>query len=199
MGYILGLSALSLLSVAWLPGAIILLIGTLIFLASLDFEFSAVEVLVVSSFVLALPFAAFIAGTFLDRFSLHSAGGNTLSMLATVLAFALMLGSNTSLEYFSLALELMTQTSGLSRLAIFISVTNTAFFCGSLIAFCLMTAQALLELPVAWFSSVSRVRLHGTMTAVRPLIVLLIFTFSFNLVIGLFIAELSPLKIFTGI
>jgi len=198
MGYIAGLLLISTFSLAWVPGAVILLVAAYIFLVSLQIEFSSFKVLVILSFVIAPPIAAYIAGTFLERYCFSARMGNSLAVPASVLALALMLGSDVALEYFAGALELMAQASNASSFPIFLSVCNAAFFCGALIAFCLMMAQVLLELPMAWFNNVSRVHLHGSMAAVRPFLILLVFSLSISLVTGLFVSELNPVNIIRG-
>jgi len=138
----------------------------------------------------AVPAALTIAGLLLDRYC--AGGGSTrgpLPLLGLVLAGLLLFQG----EFLFRAMEIAQRVGdSAALLALVVAAGSAALFVGSVTALSLMSVSAVCEGAVAWVFSAGGRRVHFPWLAARHLLILALLGLTFQLILGLVVAELSP-------
>jgi len=195
IAYVLTVLLLVSLSSGWAVAVMALFFATHIFLTSVFVELTISQYFVLFGFVLAIPGAAYVAAILLEQFASSGLKGRSYHLIAVGCAYLVMFKSSMLFQYFEAAL-LVTYQKSLLQEVYFVSATiNAILFCGGVVAVCIVVLHLLLELPVLWLRGATRLGVEYTFSALRPLSVVVGITLTFNLVLGLFVAELWPTTI----
>ncbi len=149
-------------------------------------------VFISAALVCAVPLSALVSGYLLDSFLLGSVRGRSFRMLALPLAAALFFGSGMFTQYLEAGTDLFLRADSVSSVVFFSSVISSVFFCGGVVAMCLMALCLSVELPLRWLASAGRLHMPIAYEGIRLILVVLAFSAVANLIVGLYERELWP-------
>jgi hypothetical protein len=144
---------------------------------------------------LGAPLAGMLAGMLINRYCFPGAKLRGLVELSTLLAICLVLGTSQVANFLEAAVRVRESGSALADVLLIISAGNYILFGGAATALAVMLPVAVIELCSRWIISVSGSKLEVSFAAIRPLLAVLLITLGFNLVSGMFLAELSPTQL----
>ena len=150
------------------------------------------------SFILAYPLAAYVTGAVLDRLMTESeqgriSHGKSAARFALLFTLALMLQSNVGIGYFCSVAEALVTGSVTDRVGAWLALMNAAVFCGLVSSAALACGILLFEIPFRWTLSASGVGDFSYLASSwRIVVVLILVSLSLQLCIGLFVDELHP-------
>ena len=149
----------------------------------------------VAALVLAVPFAAMLAGLVLDRFCFPVNGVKIFRQAAILLALLMLLSENLLFDYLEAGLRITAEHAWRDAIAFCAACGSAIIFCAGLMSISLMLLAGLVEALMRWFGEASGYSRIVTYSALRPLLVITGASIAINLISGLFVAELSPAAI----
>ena len=176
----------------WFPGMVALAAALYILLEGVFVELTVSRYLLILTFAVAAPAAAYAAGALLDTFAARTVKGNHFRAFAAMAAFCLMLRSERLLEHLEAALTLSAGASVEQAAALGGAVLSAIVFCGGATAFVLIVIHLVCELPMLWIKGAFRAQAMYAFAAMRPLSVIIAVAFFFNLILQRFAYELGP-------
>lgn len=194
---IVWLVALAIISLATGCGAGLIGLGAALyfFLESAAPQFSSLQYAAWLAFLAAAPAAAWLSAFVVERFCFQRLQVRALRQAAVLLCLVYMFGEAGILDYWLAAHGTVAALDWLKYSALLLAVINGTVLCAGIVSFGLIGAVLLLEVPVCWLTRASGTRLWVPFGAVRPLAAVIFACLAFNLIVGLFVAELAPTSI----
>ena len=184
-------------------GAAIAALGLTLYLlgrSALGAGFGPMQELMFLLMVLAVPFAALLAGHLLDRFTWSRQQGRVFSMLGISLSLALAFGTDGALSFLEAALRVAGTGSTGTYAAFLMALGSAAVFCAALSAFTLMFLWLLFESAAHWLMRAFGLQaaLHPSLAGLRPLFILMLICLLVHHLAGLYAVELWPTTLAGG-
>ncbi len=142
--------------------------------------------------VMLVPGSALLAGIILDRCCNLKNSPPLFAHIAFLGSWALAFQSEMALDFMEAAFSIIPAgdiTNGVAWLVLYL---GGLFFCGSVIAFCLVVAIWLVEVPLLWCGKSGSHMTDFSLSAFRPILIVVGVALSFNLIAALFVSELWP-------
>jgi hypothetical protein len=142
--------------------------------------------------IMLVPGSALIVGAILDGYCNTRNTSPLFARIAFFGSWALAFRSELFLDFIESALLLASDNSLLANVGWMVAYLGAVFFCGAVIAFCLVSVSWLVELPLLWLGRARAKAIDLDFVSFRPIFLIGAVALSFNLIAGLFVAELWP-------
>jgi len=144
----------------------------------------------------AMPFAAWFTGVLIERsFGDRAETLKVISIFAPLLTVHIMFTSGAVENAFAALLRTAEAEQVAWRIATLVSIANGSALVASVSAVSVILIVGALECSSRYLFSLSAIRPFIPLEAMRPLVITLVLTMSFQLMMGLWIRELSPLTL----
>ncbi len=178
-----------LLSVSSASLTILAVIALVLYTASyaLGVEPSALKLIVLTSALMLVPAASYLAASLLDRFTFGSQAPPILKPLALVFSLLFVF------QGFMLADLLTAFLSGLTEqsLSSFIVAAKAAALAGAGVAVVYMVAVLFFEIPAMWLLGAAGIKGDVVFRSLRPIAILLLLTISTHIALDFILHSLS--------
>lgn len=142
--------------------------------------------------IMLVPGSALIVGAILDGCCNLRTSSPLFAKIAFFGSWALAFRSELFIDFIESALSLVSHSSLLVTVGWLVAYLGAIFFCGAVVAFCLVFVSWLVELPLLWLGRARTKAFDFDFASFRPIFFIGALALSFNLIAGLFIAELWP-------
>ena len=179
-----------------LIGVIALVLSLLFFINGIRSDFvNTYHELVVISLLVALPVSFFISAVFLDWFSQDQRKADLLQGIFTVFGLWLVISSGYIFDYLERWISLGAAFELSDMTLLLIDIGSAAIFVASSIALSVIFLSLLIELPFAWATNSSSIKINICLTAIRPLIVIFILSLASQLIISFVLRQFAAAAI----
>ncbi len=151
-------------------------------------------VVLLSAVFLAIPLTGKLAGALLDAVSLQVSHDRILESFCVLCACAVFLSGDQLLTFIESFVLFVSQRSVSHGSLFFAELITTVVYCSGIIACVLCLLILAFEIPLAWLSQKQPISASKALRAFRPLVLLLLLSFSFKLSLGLIHAEFHELS-----
>ena len=149
--------------------------------------------LICLSTVFVVPLAALLIGRMLDRLLPGRAG--VFGLVALPITVAIWFSTDAFFNFFSASLQSVQLDSISLQCAYFAALFGAALFVAAAVGVMVWLTVVLFELLCAWLSALMGMRYPVEVFSLRPLIIILVLSFSINLIPGLLVRNLWPTTI----